>query len=54
MTTQELAKKAKNNMILPPSIISKNILCELPNDYGAYRYKFTDTKHPAEAPYHGM
>ena len=54
MTTQELAKKAKNNMILPPSIISKNILCELPNDYGAYRYKFTDTKHPAEAPYHGI
>ena len=56
MTTQELAKKAKNNMILPPSIISKNILCDIPNDnnYGAYLYKFTDTKHTAKAPYIGI
>ena len=41
-------------MKLPPSIIEKKILCELPNGYGAYRYKFTDTKHPAKAPYHGI
>ena len=43
-----------NNMKLPSSIIERKILCELPNGYGAYRYKFTDTKHPAKAPYHGI
>ena len=41
-------------MNLPPSIIKKNILCDTPNDYGAYLYKFTDTKHTAKAPYIGI
>ena len=56
MTTQVLAEKAKNNMKLPPSIISKKILCDIPNanDYGAYLYKFTDTKHELEADYTGI
>ena len=41
-------------MKLPPSIIEKNILCDLPDDYGAYLYKFIDTLHPAKAPYIGI
>jgi len=41
-------------MNLPPSIISKNILCDTPNNYGAYLYKFTDTKHTTKAPYIGI
>jgi hypothetical protein len=56
MTTQVLAEKAKNNMKLPPSIISKNILCDIPNanDYGCYLYRFIDTKHELEADYTGI
>jgi len=43
-------------MKLPPSIIKRKILCDIPNDnnYGAYLYKFTDTKHTAKAPYIGI
>jgi hypothetical protein len=41
-------------MKLPPSIIEKNILCDTPNNYGAYLYKFTDTKHELKADYTGI
>mgnify|MGYP000114827190 FL=1 len=41
-------------MKLPPSIIERKILCELPNNYGAYLYRFIDTLHPAKAPYIGI
>ena len=39
---------------LPPSIIEKKILVGIPDDYGSYLYKFTDTKHPLLAPYIGI
>jgi len=41
-------------MKLPPSIISKNILCDIPNDYGCYLYRFIDTKHELKADYTGI
>jgi hypothetical protein len=41
-------------MKLPPSIIEKNILCDLPDNYGAYLYRFVDTKHPQNADYTGI
>jgi hypothetical protein len=41
-------------MKLPPSIIQRNILVDVPDDYGSYLYKFTDTKHPLQAPYIGI
>ena len=30
-------------MILPPSIIEKKILVDVPGDYGCYMYRFIDT-----------
>ena len=41
-------------MKLPPSIISKNILCDIPNNYGCYLYRFIDTKHELKADYTGI
>jgi len=41
-------------MKLPPSIISKKILCDIPNDYGCYLYRFIDTKHELKADYTGI
>ena len=41
-------------MKLPPSIIEKNILCDIPDNYGAYLYRFVDTKHPQNADYTGI
>ena len=41
-------------MKLPPSIIERKILVDVPDDYGAYMYRFIDTWHPLLAPYLGI
>jgi len=39
---------------LPPSIIEKRILVDIPDDYGCYLYRFIDTLHLLQAPYIGI
>ena len=41
-------------MKLPPSIIERKILVDVPDDYGAYMYRFIDTWHPLQADYTGI
>jgi hypothetical protein len=39
---------------LPPSIIEKKILVDIPDDYGCYLYRFIDTLHLLQACYIGI
>ncbi len=41
-------------MILPPSIIKKEILVDKPDNYGCYMYNFIDTKHELKSFYLGI
>ncbi len=41
-------------MILPPSIIKKEILVDKPDDYGCYMYRFVDSKHELQSFYLGI